>query len=272
MDWRGTRGGGLIALGFFLARRGATAAVGLGLSVACVLGFGGLAVVFARRGKLDALPDVPLLASSALAFGVGVLVAFAVATRVLRRDEEEGIRGLLRARGVDATEYLAARITGLAMSLAAFVAGGSALVGLVATVVAHGRVIAIHTVQASLAAVIFGVAFAVTFAPVAMATLGARSRGLGYLALLSVLVMPELLHASLTRLVGASWASVCSIPGALLALRAALAPTGVDAAMLARSLVAIVAIVALALLVVRAELARAREGAVVADGRARSLP
>jgi len=271
MDWRGARGGGLVALGFYLARRGATAAIGLALTVACVLGFGGLAVVFVRSGKVDALPDVPLLASSALAFGVGVLVAFAASTRVLRRDEEDGVRGLLRARGVDASGYLAARVVGLAIALAVFVAGGSALVGILTSLVAKSRGVAGHTLQASFAAVVFGVAFAATFAPVAMATLGARSRGRGYLALLTVLVLPELLHASLARILAPEWVDVCSVPGALLALSASLAPTGLDAAMLARSAVALVAIIGIALLVVRAEIARPRAASVVALGRRRHL-
>jgi len=256
MDWRGSRGGGLVALGFFLARRGAMAAVGLALTIACVVGFGGLAVAFARHGKVAALPDVPLIASSVLAFGVGVLVAFAASTRAFRRDEDEGVRALLRAHGIDTTQYLAARVAGLALSLAGFVAGGSALVGLVAIVVARGHVPAMHTIQASFAAVVFGVAFAVTFAPVAMATLGARSRGRGYLALLAVLVVPEILRSSLARFIAPGWLAVCSVAGALLTLRAALAPTGVDTLMLARALVALVLIVALALVVVRGQLAR----------------
>jgi hypothetical protein len=256
MDWRGSRGGGLVALGFFLARRGAMAAVGVALTAASVVGFGGLAAAFASHGKLDALPSVPLVASSVLAFGVGVLVAFAASTRAFRRDEDEGVRALLRLHGVDAAHYLAARVVGLALSLAAFVAGGSALIGLVAIVVARGRVPAAHTIQASVASVVFGVAFAVTFAPVAMATLGARSRGGGYLALLAVLVVPELLEPSLARYIPPSWLEVCSVPGALLALRTALAPVGVDAVMLSHALVALLIIIAVALVVVRGQLAR----------------
>jgi putative flippase GtrA len=241
MDWRGSRSSGLIALGFSLARRGATSAFALGLTALCIVGFSGMAVAFAHHGKLDALPDVPLLASSALAYGVGVLVAFAASTRAFRRDEDDGVRALLRARGVSATQYLAARVVGLALSLAAFVAGGSFIVGLVAVAVSHGRATALHTLQA----------------PVAMATLAARTRGRGYLVLFTVLVLPELLQSSLLRVIGPDWVAVCSVPGALVALRTALAPIGVDGPMLARSLVALISIVVAALLVVRVELARA---------------
>ena len=43
---------------------------------------------------------------------------------------------LFRTHGVGATGYVVARIAGMAMSLACFVGGGSAVVGLVAVLVA----------------------------------------------------------------------------------------------------------------------------------------
>jgi len=248
----------LFALGLLLARSGFTAWLALAVTGTCILGASVLAIFLAHRGKLEALSGVPLAASSALAFGVGVLVALAASTRTFRRDEDEGVRGLLRARGVSATEYLAARIAGLATVLAALVGGGSAVVGVIATLATRGRSSALHTAQASLAAVVFSLVFAVTFAPVAMATLAARGRGGGYLALLAVLVAPELLAPAFDRLIAHRWLDVCSIPGALLALRTSLAPVGVDPFMLGRSLSALLAITLAALLVVRAELARSR--------------
>ena len=256
MALRGSQSGSLVALGFFLARRGATAAMGLGLSLLFVLGFGALSILLARRHEWEALARVPLLASSALAYGVGVLVAFAVSTRMFRRDEDDGVRELLRSRGIGPFGYLAARVVGLSMALAILVGGGSVLVGVVSMLVSHARVPALHTLQASLAAVVFGVAFAVTFAPVAMATLGARSRGGGYLALLAVLVIPELLRPTLDRLVAPRWLEVLSIPGALASLRASIAPVGFDLFMFGRAAVVLVAIILLALLIVRAELRR----------------
>jgi hypothetical protein len=260
----GSRGPSLVALGFFLARRGFTALVGLSLAVANVVGFGGLAFYLARRGRLEALASLPLLASTALAFAAGVLVAFAASTRVFRRDEDEGVRALLAARGVSTAAYLAARVSGLAVLLAVLVGGGSALVGLVATLAARGRTTALHTAQASLAAIAFGVAFAIVFAPVAIATLGARSRAGGYLALLGVLVLPELLCdlAGASAIVPQRWLDVCSIPGALLAVRTALAPVGVDPFMLGRGLIALGVVVIGALLVVTTELASSRRARI----------
>jgi hypothetical protein len=255
MIWGGSRGRSVLALGFFLARRGVTAAIGLVLTLGCVAGFSGLALVFARRGRLLHMPSVPLLASSVLAFGVGILVAVAASSRVFRRDEDQGIRALLCARGVTTTGYVIARVAGIAAVLACLVGGGSALVGLVATLSAHGRQSALHTAQTSVAAVAFGVAFAVTFAPVALATLGARSRATGYLTLLAILIVPDLLEPTLRHVVAPAWIEVCSIPGALLALRASLGSSG-GCSLFLRAIVALLVIIVVALVVVRAELLR----------------
>jgi hypothetical protein len=257
MSWRDSRARVLVALGFFLARRGVMAAVSLGLTVACVAGSGVVAFVLGQHRRQAALPNVPLVASSALAFGVGVLVAFTVSTRAFRRDEDEGVRALLSARGVHATGYLGARIAGLAALLALLVGGGSVGVGALTLLASRSTPAALHTVQASFAALTFGLAFAFVFAPVAMATLGARSRGGGYLALLAVLGLPELLRPWLSRVIDPSWLDLLSIPGALAGLRGALAPVGVDLAATGRSVVVLLVVVVAAVAIVRVELLRA---------------
>ncbi len=249
-----------MALGFALARRGFMAAAALLLTLACAAFFALTAFGRARYGHLEALHDVPLVASSALAFGVGVLVAFAASTRTFRRDEDEGIRALLAARGVSPTGYLLARIAGLAATLALFVGGGSALVGAFSVLAARGRVSAVHTLQASAAAVVFAVAFAVTFAPLAMATLGGRSRGGGYLALLAVLVLPEAVAPRLAPYLAPRWVSVASIPGALLAVRDSLARVGFDARLLGRGLLVLAIVIIASVIVVRVELLRSHGG------------
>jgi hypothetical protein len=251
-----SRGRGLVALGGVLVRRGAAAKVALGLGGACVLGFSALALLFARRGRAESLPGVPLLASSALAFGIGVLIAFAGSTRAFRRDADEGIETLMRLRGVGVGGYLWARLAGLAVTLGWVVAGGSAVVGLIATLGARGQLAALRTGQATLAATAFGIAFAVTLAPVAMATLGGRSRGGGYLALGAVLVVPEILAPTLTHLLTPRWVEVCSIPGALIVLRDALSPGTVDLPALGRALAILFIVVIASVVAIRAELTR----------------
>ena len=257
-----------MALGFFLARRGTVAAIALALTFACVVGFGGIAFVLAHRHRVGSLSSVPLVASTVLAYGVGVLVAFTLATRVFRRDEDDGVRALFDARGVSTGGYLFARVSGLALSLAILVGGGSLATGLLALLASRSATVAAQTVQASLAAVVFGVAFAGVFAPVAIATLGGRSRGAGYLALLAVLLAPELFERSIARVVPPSWIPVCSIPGALVGLRTSLAPVGVDFPLAGRSLVVLLAVIGASLAVVRLELAF-RQRSVSARGQPR---
>jgi hypothetical protein len=246
-----------MGFGIFLARRGLVAGASFGLSLLTVVGFVALAAVIAHKGS-EALPRVPLLASSALAFGVGVLAAFGVSLGVFQRDEREGVRALLLARGITPFEYVKVRVAGLGALLGFLVVGGSLLVGLAALVLARSRHAALETVQSTFAAVAFGVAFSAVFAPVAMAALAPRTRGRGYLALLVVLVGPELLVPVLRRSISPSWLSLFSIPDALFGLRTALAPPGVDLADAGRALVVLVVIAVLAMAFVRAELAAAK--------------
>jgi hypothetical protein len=253
---RRSRGRGLVALGGVLVRGGPAAKIAIGFGVACVLGFCGLAVVFARRGSAPALAGLPVLASTALAFGVGVLIAFAGSMRAFRHDADQGIDLLMRARGVGPGGYLWARLAGLTVTLGCVVGGGTALVGVVATLLARGGVPALRTGQSAVAATAFALAFAVTLAPVAMATLGSRSRGGGYLALAAVLVIPELVAPTLAQVIPPRWAEVCSIPGALIALREALSPGNVDLHALGRASAVLLGVILLAVLVIRAELSR----------------
>jgi hypothetical protein len=256
MTNRPSRGRGLASFGFFLARRGVTSALAVGLTLLIVLSCSGAAVVFGIRGKGATLARMPLIASSALAWGVGVLVAFAAASRVFGRDEEDGVRALLRARGAGRGAYLASRVTGLAALLALHVAGGSLVVGAVAALVANSRSVVLATGQAQLAATAYAVAFACVFAAVALATLGARSRVGGYLALLAVLVLPGLAAHSLEEVVATRWIEVCSVQGALAGLRASFAGPSFDPFLLGRALAVLASVVVLALLVARADLAR----------------
>jgi hypothetical protein len=249
---------GLGGFGIFLARRGLVAAAAFVLSALTVVGFGVLAGVMAHKGSGDALPRVPLLASSALAFGVGVLAAFGVAVGAFQRDEREGVRALLVARGITPFGYVRLRVIGLGVLLRLLVGGGSLLVGIAALLLARSRHAALETLQATFAALVFGIAFSAVFAPVAMAALAPRTRLRGYLALLVVLVGPELLVPVLQRSISPSWLSLFSIPDALLGLRAALAPPGIDFAEAGRALLVLVVIALLAMAFVRAELAAAR--------------
>jgi hypothetical protein len=223
-----------------------------------VIGFGALAGVMAHKGSEGALARVPLLASSALAFGVGVLAAFGVSLGAFQRDEREGVRALLVARGITPFGYVRLRVIGLGVLLRLLVGGGSLLVGLAALLLARSRHAALETLQSTFAALVFGIAFSAVFAPVAMAALAPRNRVRGYLALLLVLVGPELLVPMLRRSLSSSWLSLFSIPDALLGLRAALAPPGVDFAEAGRALLVLVVIALLAMAFVRAELAAVR--------------
>jgi hypothetical protein len=256
MESRRSRGGGLVALGGALAQSGLAARMSLALGAAIVIFGAAASVVIARGARPEGLTRVPLLASTALAWGAGTLLAFAASAHAFRRDKQMGVRALLTARGRSDGEYLGSRILGLARSLAAVTAGGTFVAGIAATLAARGPSLAVRTFACTGAGVVFAVAFAATMAPIALATLGARSRVGGYLALVAVLGIPDLFRGWFAQILPEGWGELASIPGALTTLRSSLLPDAFDALRIARAFAVLALVVAISLLVVRGQLAR----------------
>jgi hypothetical protein len=103
---------------------------------------------------------------------------------------------------------------------------------------------------------VYAVAFAVTLGPVTVATVGARSRALGYVALLAVLVAPEAAAPWTSTLLPAGWDELTSIPAALEAMRVAVvSPRGMGAHG-ARAAAALAAVIAVSMVVIVLRAAR----------------
>jgi hypothetical protein len=239
-----------LALGIWLTMRGALARASLVLAAAGALG--SIAVAIAMQGT-PALTELPALASMVFAWGTGTTLAFGGALRALGQDREQGVLALAHARGVGAAAYGGGRVGGLVVVLALAVGGSTFVAGLAATAVAgnQGFVVA----RASIAALVYALAFSVTVGPLAMAALGGRSRAGGYLTLLAVLVLPELLAPWTRALLPAGWRELTSIPAALEAVRAGVQTAGPAALHATRAVVGLVAVVAASLLLVRARVA-----------------
>jgi hypothetical protein len=241
----------VIALGLRLARRGVMPMIAIGVSAITTLIVALVAIALSGKGARAPVHDVPLIASSAIAWGGGILHAFGTSAHALRNDRRDGIRDLLVARTTSLRGYLVARVGGLAAMLALVVGGGTIVCGLVATLAA-ARIGAVpKTLHATLAAVVFAIAFAAVVAPVAFAALGARTRIGGYLYLIGVLVVPELISSALSGPLPDSITELLAIPSALGALRSGLAPGGVDIARALRALVALGVWSAVAVFLVR---------------------
>lgn len=245
----------LLAFGVRLARKGITPVFAIASAVVTVLLAWALASKLAAGGRPHApLHDVPLLASSALAWGGGFLLAFGSALRALRRDHEDGIRHLLVAR-VNYRGYLFARIAGLACLLALVVAGGTLLVDLVVLVLVDASAFA-RTLRTAVASFVYASAFSFVFAPVAYAILGVRARGGGYVAFLLVVLVPAMLVDLLAGRIPESLRELLALPIALDTLRDALAQRSVDVLRALRAIAALAVFAALALWVVDRESSR----------------
>jgi hypothetical protein len=246
------RSAALVDLGAWLASRGGLARTGL--AVTGLVGLGAtIAALLSSSTRVAFLPD---LASAAIAWGGGVMLAFGASLRALPLDREQGVLSLVRARGATPGEYVGSRVLGLVVVLAIAVGGCTAVACLAAIAAAHG---AAAVVRSSAGAVAYALVFAATIGPVAMAALGARTRAGGYLSLLAVLVVPELLAGFTGRLLPHGWHELTSIPEALAAVRSAVAHPVLQGAHGARALAGLLAVIALALLVVAARV-RAGEG------------
>ncbi len=241
----------LLLLGMSLARRGVMSVAAIVICVLTAITMAVVAVMIAVKGPQAPAHDVPLLASSALAWGGGFLLAFSAAAHALRKDRTEGIRSLFIARTTTLRGYLLGRVGGLAALIALVVAGGTLSCGLAALGGAAAASAVPRILQSTLAGMVFAIAFAAVVAPVAFAALGARSRLGGYLFLLCVVSAPELLVMAVGSALPESVADVLSIPSALAALRSSLAPGTFDLARTARAVVALTLVVAFATFLVR---------------------
>jgi hypothetical protein len=247
------------AFGVWLATRGVAVRASLVL-----IGVGTAAGVTAAVIGRDRpwVNAVPAIGAAAIAWGAGVMVAFAAALKVVHRDQNEGVLALLRARGVGPGGYVVARAGGLVAVLAGAMGAGVACIGAASTMASSTP---LPTARASLGAVAYALAFAATVGPVAMATVGGRSRGLGYLALLSVLALPEALAPWTSDLLPPGWRELTSIPAALDAVRHGVARAGFVAPA-ARAVVGLGVTITASLLVVRARAARVSSEAVPGGG------
>ena len=234
-----------------LARRGILPVASIVICVMTAIGAALVAAVLASRGPRSPAHDVPLIASAALAWGGGFLLAFAAAAHALRRDRTEGIRELFVARTTSLRGYLLGRVGGLALLIATVVAGGTLLSGLAAMAAASGAGSVPRLLQATGAGIAFAIAFSAVVAPVAFAALGARSRIGGYLFLIGVVMIPELIVMGMGASLPESIADVLSIPSALSALRTSLAPGTVDLYRAARALIALTLAATFAMFLVR---------------------
>jgi hypothetical protein len=179
-----------------------------------------LSVVAIVGASARAASRVPWFTAEIVAWAVGASIAIGGAWHAVRRDRDEGILALVRARGLSASSYVQGRVLGLALVVAAAVAGPTLVAGLVAVSLARPPWLA---VRVTLGALVYAVAFAATIAPLALAALSARTRLGGYLSLVAVLGVPELAGPWTAAMLPPGWGELTSIPAALTAVGAVFA-------------------------------------------------
>jgi len=233
------------------------ALIAIGICVFTAFVFAILGLAFAVRASSSStspVHDVPLIASSALVWGGGFLLAFSVAASALRRDRTDGVVDLFVTRTTSLRGYIMARVGGLAALLIAVLGGGTLLSGAVAIIAATKAHTAMRTMQSTFAAFVYVSAFALVLAPLAFAALGARRRFSGYLVFLAILIVPEVVASMLSSVIPTEVTELFALPSALASLRSSLAPFTADGFRLLRSLVALILWAGVALFLVRRDI------------------
>lgn len=235
---------GALSLGFSLANVGFLPWASIAIAVLTTLGAIAYAVAMSHE---DAPPfaSLPGVTASALAWGAGFLFAVAASARAFDRDEKEGIRFLARSRGLSLVTYTIGRVFGVAITLSLIVGIGSLVTGGVCAALAHDSRMMVG--KATLACVVYALAFGFLVAPLAAATLGARARGAGYLILIALLVIPEALQDSLDSL-PERWRALFGIPSAMNVLRDSLTPAHLDLPLAGAALVVVILVSLVAML------------------------
>jgi hypothetical protein len=246
-----------LALGFWLASSGVASRVALGLTLALAHTGAVAAFWLGHRGS-HGLTSVPTVTAYALTWGAGLTLAAGASVRAPYRDAETGVLAFVLAHGATLGEYVRGRVGGLILWTSLCVGGGTLIV--IAATLAAARPTE-SLIRASSGDLAYSLAFGVLIGPVTMATLGARARLRGYLALLLVVVVPEVAASWTERfLLPEGWSELASLPAALGALRAT-ALASPDWIRTVRALAGLVAVIAVSIVVITARAAQAAEQA-----------
>lgn len=239
----------VVALGIWLLWHRPVVLAALVLAILGAIAAGVLTVQAGGGGALHA----PALAAIVASWSVGIMVAFGGALRAVPRDAQDGVIALVCARGVRTRAYAYGRMFGLAWVVGTAIV----LVTLVAGICAASVSTAVLPVlKATCAALAYGVAFAATMGPLAMAALGQRSRAAGYLSFLAVLVLPEVAASLTAATLPAGWHELTSIPAALDAVRTGIESPRANGLHATRAIAILVAIVAISWAIVGSRAAR----------------
>ncbi len=237
-----------------MATRTGLARIGLvlaaGSAVAAAILAKGHASAFASR--------LPTLVAMGVAWSAGISVAFGGALLALRGDLDQGVIALVRMRGVGLPAYVRGRIWGLTVLIALTVGAAVLGVGFTTILEAPDRLAATREAAAALT---YACAFAITMGPLAMAALGTGNRLVGYLCLLAVIALPELLAGWTEPLLPSGWRELTSIPSALAAVAAGVRSGAQSSWPMVRASAGLAAVVAASLAAVWARLAQAEAGA-----------
>ncbi len=234
--------------------------VGFAAVVAGFTMFGG-ALAALRLRNVDRTSSALLtLITWALVWGTGMLLAFGLSSRALLRDHEDGIVDLFERHAHGRNAYLFARTFGIASVIAMVLGAATLLSGIAIALVSHRPLESVRTAGATVAAGVYVLFFSFTMAPLALAALGGRGKAGGYVVLLFLLGIPELIAKMTEGILPLAFRELFSFGGALSAARDSLLPASFDPARFLRATLVLAFVAGVGFLFLRREVNRVREG------------
>jgi|GEM_PF-6888924 len=213
------------ALGARLAVRGRLAKVALGLcaitSVAAIVAALRLGAPGSGSGAGSGmLPvDLPGVVAKAVMWGGGFWLVYAASAHAFVKDATLGVRHLFSMRAGSRNAYVAARLMGASVVVAASGIAGTLASSLVLAGVRSYRWPVANHVQNAIAAIVYCMLFALVVVPLAYALVGGRRRAGGMFLLVAVIWGPHWLTEAMRTNESGTLLRVASIPSALETLR-----------------------------------------------------
>lgn len=234
--------------------------IGASCVIAGLTMFGGAATALRVRHVDRTSSALLTLITWVLVWGTGVLLAFGLSSRALVRDHQDGILDLFERHAFGRTAYILARTFGIACVLAAVLGAATLLSGTAIALMSFRPLESLRAVGATLGAAAYVLLFSFTMAPLALAALGGRGKAGGYVVLLFLLGIPEVIAKMTEGVLPASFHELLSFGGALSAARDSLLPYSFDIGRFLRATFVLVLVAAMGVLFLHREVARVREG------------
>ncbi len=229
----------LLRVGLLFALRSVRVRLALGLSLLVTLMLLSFAFLAIRIETRPSFPLFPVAASNAMTLGPGVFVVLALTVDVFRRDRREGVWNYYRSRGVRFNEYARTRMLGAFVLTFLAVFAAPLLLGMVGLLFAPNARLSMAMLGTFVGVTLFSLSYAALLVALAWAAFAPRPFAKGYVMVLLVMVLPEIVAPYVSGWLPEGWVDLLTVRTLLASFRASLLPGGWDVHVMAKHVLAL---------------------------------